>query len=120
METKDLLDKIMTDSDTEPAPAAPEPQKDTEKPRLTAAERREAQKLYQRQYRKKQKEIKTALEQTQIKGSEILMILQDGSIQTKILKSEDDYIEVLEGFLESLKTRKYLLSFRIARESPLA
>ena len=81
-----------------------------------ALERREHQKLYQREYRKKQKEIKSQLEQTQIKGSEVLMILADGNIQTKALHTEDDYIDLLDGFLESLKAQKYLLSFRIARE----
>ena len=44
------------------------------------------------------------------------MILADGNIQTKALHTEDDYIDLLDGFLESLKAQKYLLSFRIARE----
>ena len=61
--------------------------------------------------------MKTQLQQNQVKGSELIMITSDGEISSQIMKTEDDYIQMLEGFLESLKAKKYLISWRISRES---
>lgn len=64
--------------------------------------------------------MKTQLQQNQVKGSELIMITSDGEISSQIMKTEDDYIQMLEGFLESLKAKKYLISWRISRESAQA
>ena len=90
----------------------------TTKPKkaLTDEEKRERQREYQQMYRKVQKQRKEQLEKNQLKGCEVLTIHTDGEVNTKPLRTEEDYIELIEGFLDSLKARKYLIGFRISRE----
>ena len=79
--------------------------------------RKEHAKLYQREYRKRQKLEKEQLRETQVKGSEILMVFTNGQIVSRELRTEDDYVEMLNDFSESLKKQGSLLSFRISQRS---
>ena len=117
METKSIIAKIMDSDQHSPSPDSDPPKPPAETRPISPTSKREHQKLYQREYRKKQKEMKTQLQQNQVKGSELIMITSDGEISSQIMKTEDDYIQMLEGFLESLKAKKYLISWRISRES---
>ena len=96
---------------TEPA-SSPVPTQNEEQP-----SRKEHAKLYQREYRKRQKMEKELLRETQIKGSEILMVFTNGQIVSRDLRSEDDYIEMLTDFSESLKKQGSLMSFRISQRN---
>ena len=84
-------------------------------PTIAGDSRKEHAKLYQREYRKRQKIEKELLRETQIKGSEILMVFTNGQIVSRDLHTEDDYIEMLNDFSESLKKQGSLLSFRITQ-----
>ena len=79
--------------------------------------KKEHAKLYQREYRKRQKMEKELLRETQVKGSEILMVFTNGQIVSRDLRNEDDYIEMLTDFSESLKKQGSLLSFRITQRN---
>ena len=103
-----------TPPNTPTAPVPPPPQPPT--PATTPA-RKEHAKLYQREYRKRQKMERELLRETQIKGSEILMVFTNGQIVSRELRSEEDYVEMLNDFSESLKKQGSLLSFRISRMS---
>ena len=79
--------------------------------------RKEHAKLYQREYRKRQKLEKELLREAQVKGSEILMVFSNGQIVSRELHNEEDYIEMLNDFSESLKKQGSLLSFRITQRN---
>ena len=77
--------------------------------------KREHAKLYQREYRQRQKNQLHTLKESQIRGAEILLVASGGEITSRILKTEADYIDMLEGFLQALKDSKYLISYRLSR-----
>ena len=112
-ELKEHLDKVMEEPDSSSSPAPERPQTAAPRPRPSSAERREHAKLYQREYRRKQKELTVTLQRTQVKGANIWVVFSDGTILAKDLNSETDYVEVLEGLLESIKNRGHILSFKI-------
>lgn len=111
-ELKEHLDKVMEEPDTSSSPPPERP------PRPSSAERREHAKLYQREYRRKQKELTVTLQRTQVKGANIWIVFSDGTILAKDLNSETDYVEVLEGLLESIKNKGHILSFKIDTHAP--
>ena len=75
--------------------------------------RREHARLYQREYRKKQKAEKEMLKETQIKGVELIMVASDGQIVSRDLSSEEEYIDMITDLLESMKKLGHILSYRI-------
>ena len=77
--------------------------------------KREHAKLYQREYRQRQKNQLHTLKESQIRGAEILLVSAGGEITSRILKTEADYIDMLEGFLQALKDSKYLISYRLSK-----
>ena len=77
--------------------------------------KREHAKLYQREYRQRQKNQLHTLKESQIRGAEILLVASGGEITSRILKTEADYIDMLEGFLQALKDSKYLICYRLSR-----
>ena len=95
--------------------SSPIPPKQSTPPNPSA--RKEQAKVYQREYRKRQKLEKELLREAQVKGSEILMVFSNGQIVSRELHNEDEYIEMLTDFSESLKKQGSLLSFRISQRS---
>ena len=78
--------------------------------------KREHAKMYQREYRQRQKTQLQTLKDSQIHGAEILLVAGGtGAITSRVLKTEGDYIDMLEGFLQALQDSKYLMSYRLTR-----
>lgn len=78
--------------------------------------KREHAKMYQREYRQRQKSQLQTLKESQIRGAEILLVAgETGTITSKVLKTEADYLDMLEGFLQALRDSKYLMSYRLTK-----
>ena len=75
--------------------------------------RREHARMYQREYRKRQKEEKEMLKECQIKGAELIMVASGGQIVSRDLSSEEEYIDMITDLLESMKKLGHIMSYRI-------
>ena len=97
------------------SPAREPSSEDKEKPESNVNHKREHAKIYQRQYRMKQKNEMERLKNTQIRGSELLLVSQNGDMTSRQLITEDDYLDMMEGFLQALKEKQWIISYRLSK-----
>ena len=63
----------------------------------------------------KQKNEMERLKNTQIRGSELLLVSQNGDMTSRQLVTEDDYLDMMEGFLQALKEKQWIISYRLSK-----
>ena len=97
------------------SPAREASSEDKDKPESNVNHKREHAKIYQRQYRMKQKNEMERLKNTQIRGSELLLVSQNGDMTSRQLVTEDDYLDMMEGFLQALKEKQWIISYRLSK-----